>query len=91
MKIKKKQTVLPKEKTQWDVVAFYVITFLMSLYVGDHIWEDVESLFNNDNIKTNYKVEVTSNDSIKVYSTSSDTVYNGTKEEFHEIVHIDNL
>ena len=81
----------PKKSIQWDVVLFYVFAFLIGCYFGNHITKDILSLTDNDNIKTEYKIELISNDSIKVYSKSSDTVYNGTIEEFHEIVHMDNL
>ena len=78
-------------KLQWDVLLFYIAMSLMIFYIGNHIRKDTSKLLNNDNIKTEYKIELISNDSIKIYSISNDTVYNGTIEEFHEIVHMDNL
>ena len=79
------------KKIQWDVALFYLLISLFTGYILNNVVDDLISLFKNDNIKTEYKIELISNDSIKVYSTSSDTVYNGTIEEFHEIVHMDNL
>ena len=79
------------KKIQWDVALFYLLISLFTGYILNNVVDDLISLFKNDNIKTEYKRELISNDSIKVYSTSSDTVYNGTIEEFHEIVHMDNL
>ena len=48
-------------------------------------------MFNNNDIKTEYKIELINQDSINVYSISNDTVYKGTVEEFEEIIHMDNL
>ena len=79
------------KKIQWDVALFYLLISLFTGYILNNVVDDLISLFKNDNIKTEYKIELISKDSIKVYSTSSDTVYNGTIEEFHEIVHMDNL
>lgn len=81
----------PKRKIQWDIVLFYIILFLISIYFGNHVRKDISELFNNNDIKTEYKIELINQDSIKVYSISNDTIYNGTIEEFHEIVHMDNL
>lgn len=81
----------PKRKIQWDILLFYLIVFFFAGYIVNHITKDILSLSDNDNIKTEYKIELISNDSIKIYSKSSDTVYNTTIQEFHEIVHIDNL
>ena len=81
----------PKRKIQWDVVLFYLLIVLFTGYIVNNVVDDRISLFKNDNIKTEYKIELISNDSIKVYSTSNDTVYKGTVEEFEEIIHMDNL
>ena len=79
------------KKVQWDIVLFYIALFLISMYFGNHVRKDILELFNNNDIKTEYKIELVDQDSINVYSISNDTVYKGTVEEFHEIVHIDNL
>ena len=81
----------PKKKIQRDIVLFYLVLFLVTIYFGNHIKNDILELFNNDDIKTEYKIELINQDSINVYSISNDTVYKGTVEEFEEIVHMDNL
>lgn len=81
----------PKRKIQWDVVLFYLFIISFSIYIGNSIINDISELFNNNDIKTEYKIELINQDSINVYSISNDTVYKGTIEEFHEIVHMDNL
>ena len=81
----------PKRKIQWDVVLFYLFIISFSIYIGSCIGDSITSLFDNDTIKTEYKIELINQDSINVYSISNDTVYKGTVEEFEEIVHMDNL
>lgn len=81
----------PKKKIQWDVLLFYLIISFFVGYIVNHIIKDILSLTDNNDIKTEYKIELVDQDSINVYSISSDTVYKGTVEEFEEIVHMDNL
>lgn len=42
-------------------------------------------------IKTEYKIELTNKDSIKVYSVSNDTIYNCTMDKLVEVIEKDNL
>ena len=81
----------PERKIQWDIVLFYIALFLISMYFGNHVRKDILELFNNNDIKTEYQIELVNQDSINVYSISNDTVYKGTVEEFEEIIHMDNL
>jgi hypothetical protein len=71
-------------------IVLFVLVFI-SVYALKSMYDDVTLLFNNDNIKTEYKIEIIDQDYIKVYSNSNDTVYKGTFKEFEEIVHMDNL
>ena len=90
MKIERK-SILPKKKIQWDVVFFYLFIISFSIYIADNIIDDISKLFDNNHIKTEYQIELVDQDSINVYSISNDTVYKGTVEKFHEIVHMDKL
>lgn len=71
-------------------IVLFILVFI-SVYALKSMYDDVTLLFNNDNIKTEYKIELIDQDSIKVYSISNDTVYKGTVKELEEIVHMDNL
>lgn len=84
-------TVKKKNSIDWEVVAVYVGILLFVVYLSTKVKNDISHIISKENIKEEYKIELIDQDSIKVYSISNDTVYKGTIEEFHEIVHMDNL
>ena len=77
---------ITKEEPRSNLMLILLTITFICLFINEFILNSVEN-----NLKTEYRIELVNQDSIKIYSVSNDTVYNCLYTEMEKIIELDNL